>query len=47
VRRRLCPIGGVSASTPFHERFDFIASPTDAYHLILLMKDVRTLVGSK
>jgi GNAT superfamily N-acetyltransferase len=30
----------------FYERFDFIASPTDAYHLILLMKDVRALVGS-
>ena len=31
----------------FYERFDFIASPTDAYHLILLMKDVRALVGPK
>lgn len=31
----------------FCERFDFVASPTDAYHLVLLMKDVRALVGSK
>jgi predicted N-acetyltransferase YhbS len=30
----------------FYERFDFTASPTDTYHLILLMKDVRVLVGS-
>jgi len=31
----------------FYERFDFMASPTDAYHLMLLMKDVRALAGSK
>ncbi len=31
----------------FYERFDFTPSPTDAYHLFLLMKDVRGLVGSK
>ena len=31
----------------FYERFDFMASPTDAYHLIPLMKDVRGLLGSK
>lgn len=29
----------------FYERFDFTASPTDAWHLLLLMKDVRALVG--
>jgi GNAT superfamily N-acetyltransferase len=29
----------------FYQRFDFIASPTDAYHLMVLMKDVRALVG--
>src|SRR5580693_2081484 len=27
----------------FYERFDFIASPTDPYHLVLLLKDVRAL----
>jgi GNAT superfamily N-acetyltransferase len=31
----------------FYERFDLKASPTDAYHLILLMKDIRVLVGSR
>jgi GNAT superfamily N-acetyltransferase len=31
----------------FSERFDFMASPTDAYHLMLLIKDVRAFVGSK
>jgi GNAT superfamily N-acetyltransferase len=30
----------------FYERFDFIASPTDAYQLMLLMKDVRAVIGS-
>jgi GNAT superfamily N-acetyltransferase len=30
----------------FYERFDFIASPTDAYHLMLLLKDVRAVIGS-
>jgi GNAT superfamily N-acetyltransferase len=29
----------------FYQRFDFIASPTDAYHRMVLMKDVRALVG--
>ena len=29
----------------FYERFDFIASPTNPYHLMLLLKDVRSLVG--
>ena len=30
----------------FYQRFDFIASPTDPYHLVLLLKDVRALLGS-
>lgn len=25
----------------FYERFDFISSPTDPYHLVILLKDVR------
>jgi len=29
----------------FYARFDFIPSPTDPYHLMLLMKDVRALIG--
>lgn len=29
----------------FYERFDFIPSPTDPYHLFLLLKDVRTLLS--
>jgi len=28
----------------FYERFDFERSPTDSYHLLLLMKDVRALM---
>lgn len=31
----------------FYERFDFTASPSDPYHLALLMKDVRALAGLK
>ena len=31
----------------FYEQFDFMASPTDAYHLNLLLKDVRALAGLK
>ena len=31
----------------FYERFDFIASPTNPYHLMLLLKDVRALVGPR
>ena len=30
----------------FYERFDFIASPTDPYHLFRLMKDVRAALGA-
>jgi GNAT superfamily N-acetyltransferase len=29
----------------FYERFDFAPSPSDPYHLMLLLKDVRTLLG--
>lgn len=28
----------------FYERFHFVRSPTDPYHLLLLMKDVRALL---
>ena len=28
----------------FYERFDFIPSPTDPHHLMVLVKDVRALV---
>jgi GNAT superfamily N-acetyltransferase len=28
----------------FYERFDFIPSPSDPYHLFLLLKDVRALI---
>lgn len=30
----------------FYERFDFLASPTDPYHLFRLMKDIRAAVGA-
>ena len=30
----------------FYERFDFIASPSDPYHLFLLMKEVRAALAS-
>lgn len=29
----------------WYERFDFEASPTDPYHLFLLMKDLKALLG--
>ena len=32
------------AARAFYERFDFERSPTDAYHLLLLMKNVRALL---
>jgi GNAT superfamily N-acetyltransferase len=35
------------AARSFYERFDFIASPTDPYHLYLLLKDVRAVAGSR
>jgi len=28
----------------WYERFDFEASPTDPYHLFLLMKDIKALL---
>ena len=30
----------------FYEHFDFLASPTDPYHLFRLMKDVRAILAS-
>lgn len=33
------------AARAFHERFDFERSPTDPYHLLLLMKNVRALLA--
>jgi GNAT superfamily N-acetyltransferase len=30
----------------FYERFDFLASPSDAYHLFRLMKDVRAMLAA-
>lgn len=30
----------------FYERYDFTASPTDPYHLFVLVKDVRATLGS-
>jgi GNAT superfamily N-acetyltransferase len=35
------------AARAFYERFDFIPSPSDPYHLFLLLKDVRTLLASR
>ena len=32
------------AARAFYERFDFERSPTDPYHLLLLMKDVRAIL---
>jgi predicted N-acetyltransferase YhbS len=29
----------------FYERFDFIASPGDPLHLLVLLKDIRAIVG--
>jgi GNAT superfamily N-acetyltransferase len=31
----------------FYEKFDFIASPTDPLHLLVLLKDVRRSISSK
>ena len=30
----------------FYERFDFLASPSDPYHLFRLLKDIRTLLAA-
>jgi GNAT superfamily N-acetyltransferase len=35
------------AAKAFYERFDFIASPSDPYHLFLLLKDVRALIDTR
>jgi GNAT superfamily N-acetyltransferase len=33
------------AARAFYERFDFMASPTDAMHMFILLKDVRSAMG--
>jgi GNAT superfamily N-acetyltransferase len=33
------------AARAFYERFDFIPSPSDPYHLFLLLKDIRSLIA--
>lgn len=33
------------AARAFYERYDFISSPSDPYHLFVLLKDVRALIG--
>jgi len=35
------------AARAFYERFDFIPSPSDPYHLFLLLKDIRALINSR
>jgi predicted N-acetyltransferase YhbS len=35
------------AARAFDERFDFIPSPRDPYHLFLLLKDIRALLASR
>ena len=35
------------AAWAFYERFDFLPSPSDPYHLFLLLKDIRTLLASR
>jgi GNAT superfamily N-acetyltransferase len=30
----------------FYERFDFLASPSDPYHLFRLLKDIRAVLGA-
>jgi GNAT superfamily N-acetyltransferase len=32
------------AARAFYERFDFVASPSDPYHLFRLLKDIRAIV---
>jgi GNAT superfamily N-acetyltransferase len=31
----------------FYERFGFVPAPTDAYHLFVLLKDVRAILGQR
>ena len=33
------------AARAFYERFDFVASPSDPYHLFRLLKDIRAIVA--
>jgi hypothetical protein len=33
------------AARSFYERFDFIASPSDPYHLFRLLKDIRAALN--
>ena len=33
------------AARSFYEHFDFVPSPTDPYHLFLLLKDVKRIIG--
>jgi GNAT superfamily N-acetyltransferase len=35
------------AARVFYERFEFVPSPTDPHHLMVLLKDVRALVGPR
>ena len=35
------------AAKAFYERFDFVPSPSDPYHLFLHLKDVRALMASR
>jgi len=35
------------AAKAFYERFEFIPSPSDPYHLFLLLKDIRALINSR
>jgi hypothetical protein len=34
------------AAKNFYQRFDFIPSPTDRLHLLVLLKDVRRIISS-
>jgi len=34
------------AARAFYERFDFVASPSDPYHLFRLLKDIRAIVDA-
>ena len=35
------------AARAFYEHFDFVASPSDPYHLFRLLKDIRGLLGTQ
>jgi GNAT superfamily N-acetyltransferase len=34
------------AARAFYERFDFVASPSDPYHLFRLLKDIRAILAA-